>query len=205
MPVLAKGAPVGLAETIDQMIQVLGDSPEDSALGGAGHTDVTAAIPLFSFGAESVQDGFSLEDAEPFGWRSLLVGDDGSQRFADVEQKRDGTFRYSRITSSPFVEQMIVAAGLIEHERSETDAELRIIEAPDLRLAALWIAGEKNEFIPFEGARTEMISEDEFRELVEHRAHELIDSFIEVGESVQEEHGGESMDEQHKGQLAADE
>lgn len=203
MPIRAQAAPSAVAETIDEMMRTLSGAGDASALGGAMQADATDALRLFSFGAESVGDGFSVDDAHQFGWRSVVISADGTQTFADVRQGSEGV-SFSKVTQSPFVGKMIEAAHLVEQERAGADAELRVIEAPDLRISALWIAGETNEFVPFEGAPTTMLSEDQFRELVDRTAYEALQAFS-LERQEQQEPGQEQIQNLESGQMSGEE
>ena len=73
-----------------------------------------------------------------------------------------------------------------------------------MRLSALWIAGETNEFVPFEGAPTTMLSEDQFRELVDRTAYEALRAFS-LERQEQQEPGQEQIQNLESGQMSGEE
>lgn len=150
MPIRLTEVPPQVAEEIESALVRLHEArltlePEASA-----PVAMTAAVPLHSAPSDQVAEGNWLSGARQFGWRSLLEFADGSVGYADVEQTGD-RFDFARTSRGARATALVEAAAGLGDDIGLPDTELRIVEAPEVRLSAIWLAGEEDLFIPFQG------------------------------------------------------
>ncbi len=205
MAIHRRHSPGGVEQAIQKMVNALDAPISSSALGGMAAREMTEALPLYSFGKEDLIRGFDAENTGQYGWRSIVISGSGIKSFADIKNKNAGELiEPSKLTRGSLVDDMIAAAQLAERERPEANAELRVIESESLRLGALWLAGESNEFIPYEGAALKLLSEAEFRELAESMLRNSIKAFASSDEDTGVSESDSSNPEEGQGASAND-
>jgi hypothetical protein len=180
MTITRREAPSEVGDALAIALGDLATSSSLDALGGGPSSSLTAPIPLYS----ASRAGFPaspLEELPQFGWRAIALDSQGEKGFADVEQRQEGLV-FSRLLKGPQVDAFVEAAHFAEGEESHLeDVELRIIEAPDLRVAAIWLfgQGQESKFIPYQGHVPELMSEGGFRKLLAKRREQVRQAFDE--------------------------
>ncbi|MEU4780409.1 hypothetical protein [Micromonospora sp. NPDC023633] len=103
--------------------------------------DLNTPHQVFTLGLDVVTAGGGLDQAQPVGWRFLVV--DGGQLIASAEtaEKPDGTHEVAQFTEGPFVAATDKALK-IAHRLPQVAAasfELRLLRVPALYVMALWL------------------------------------------------------------------
>lgn len=124
-------------------------APPDPMAGGAV---VDLYEPLGVYGlsrADFRASGFAA--ATRTGWRYIVAHPDGEQTsYVDVSSD-DARTRFSKAATNENANALVRAATEAERlaEPLPGDCELRVIEIPELKVAALWIVHQNAIFIPF--------------------------------------------------------
>ncbi len=142
-------------------------------LGGAMPIELTEALPLYGVDTDHLLRGQGTAALVQVGWRSIVTDDKGQRLFADVDGV-DSDAQFARVAAGPAIGRLIERAELSERELAggEAELELRLFESPQLKIAALWLAGPTTWFLPYSGSNTKILSEDAFLELLTERARE---------------------------------
>jgi hypothetical protein len=148
------GPPGGAAVLGQAVSHLMSRTPALAPLGGTP-TQASQPIEVFTVRLDDIKDDKFLSAARPFGWRYLIVG----QRpvaIADVTAGTGGGAAFSRLTHGEIAERLGEALDLAAHlyDTDPMALEARILEIPPLYLAAVWLHGARDIFIPFlEGNR----------------------------------------------------
>lgn len=137
--------------------------------------EMSEPLPLYCVNTELLDQHASARDRRiaalltQIGWRSVVTTQGGEPSLADVKAK-DDELRFARVVSGERVSAMISAAAACDGFADDADYELRIVESPSLKIAAIWLAGETPLFMPFAGLPQAPISETEFIRALTARA-----------------------------------
>jgi len=117
-----------------------------AALRGAPST--TTAIPLYILGRGDVSLGDPFSVAKQIGWRYLLVGGDAPGLVSVSTRK--GHLEFAGVSSGLLAQRLLDAATLADQDLDPQaqSYELRLLDAPSLRMLAVWLRGPSSVFIP---------------------------------------------------------
>lgn len=112
--------------------------------------EVAAPHPVYFVGTYDVAAGRLLAAATLVGWRYILLAGERSILAAEVSYDREGgQLEFSHTNDGPLVagtlEGVWVSEGL--KEVRDADFELRLLEIPDLSIAALWLHAEGQDLL----------------------------------------------------------
>jgi len=145
---------------------------------------MTTPLPLYSFGVDDAEKGIQTAEIPQSGWRGLVVTTDGDQTFADLRVEDGANVAYSKVTRGATVDQYLRSAAVVQATPENEDLELRVIESESLKIAAFWLHGQGDVFVPFEGAEAIPLTEAQFSELISQRAQlvrERWNSVVQLG------------------------
>lgn len=133
--------------------------------GGAAATPVKAsdALPVHLVGLGAA------EDYPRTGWRTIITRGE-EIGVADLDEAGEDKLAFAGLAWGPGAERLAAAAALAEAVARNDDYEVKIVESPALKLAAIWLSGADTRFIPYLGvSRMAALSADEFKSLVAER------------------------------------
>lgn len=115
-------------------------------LGGAPQAG--SPLPVYCLGLADAASAAPLARAIAVGWRYPIVGG-ANAGLANLEPAEDG-YAFAGVSHGAFAARLVQAAYLAEEALGTTDAayEPRLLEVPALGLAALWLNGPDDRFIP---------------------------------------------------------
>lgn len=166
-----------IADALEDLSVIRGDIDE---LGG-GPVDISQAIAFYVIGLSSIRDSQRvLQEAQFAGWRYLIEPTDaGTFSYADVVRE-DNVARFVELSRNRNADSLAEAAHLAESVavRIEGDCEFRIVDAPAVKLACVWLLGKQQFFIPFidgfrdSELRMSVLSEESYLAELRRRANE---------------------------------
>jgi hypothetical protein len=133
------------------MRHLLRTQPSADAPVMAGSVPVTSQpMPVFTLKLNDIQQGEFSKTAEQTGWRYLVVNGDASVGLADLKRS-DGGSEFSGLTKGPIVKNFEDAVELADknYAKDRSNYELRVLEIPAVNVAAVWLHGDKDVFIPY--------------------------------------------------------
>jgi hypothetical protein len=150
---LRADAPRDGAKVIGKAVRDLGLFSSDDPLAGGAALDLSKPIPIYRLKLDDLREYgvASLDKAEMVGWRYLLETEGGGEvSYVDLHERNNDT-RFSSIARNPNAAALLEAAGLAERAAKplEGDCELRAIEVPAAKVAALWIVHATASFVPY--------------------------------------------------------
>ncbi|HEX8223910.1 MAG TPA: hypothetical protein VF605_08855 [Allosphingosinicella sp.] len=156
-----------------------------------------APIPLYHADARALLDGAGFSALTPVGWRTIVL-DGKTASFLDVEGL--DAPRFARRTTGAAVDRFIEAAALADPARDEAAAyELRIVESLCLKVAALWLAGQADRFLPYSGLSMEPLPAGEFLRQLRDRALRQRDAFERAEARIRAETAGDRSAPESRG------
>lgn len=123
-----------------------------SEQGAPAPISISPPVRLLSVAGDQVAEGGWLGAARQHGWRAVVEFEGGLFGLIDVED-RDGALEFTRLSTGARTEATLAAAAMLTGKDEELEAELAMIEAPEVRLSAIWLRsdGDQDLFLPFEG------------------------------------------------------
>jgi len=115
---------------------------------------ITQPLPLYSLQLDDIVDEDFPQRVRFVGWRYLVI-DSGSIAAADVGPVGD---KFHRLMHGRHAAYLMSAVKFAEDNfgTATDDYKLRILEIPVLYVAALWLLGSDDKFIPFLDASQEV-------------------------------------------------
>lgn len=150
MPISRINAPDGVDRMVDNALAGLGSLSGAVGLGAeASGLSAVEAIPIY--GADP--DADLLADIETglrlYGWRSLVSDANGQIVAVDISDT-DGDLRAERVYSGVGLERLVKVATFAAKYSDKGDFTLKLVEMPDIKLAALWLDdAESSLFFPY--------------------------------------------------------
>ena len=116
---------------------------------------ITQPLQVFLLQLDDIVDENFPERAKPVGWRYLILDPD-SVAAADVGLEGDV---FHRLMHGRHAERLLNATRFAgdKFAKDPDDYDLRILEIPSLYVAALWLQGPKDIFVPFADAALENV------------------------------------------------
>jgi hypothetical protein len=193
MTIKTRKAPAWGAEVLTQGLRDL-SSPGDarSMLGGVMAGQAAQPIPVYTIGLTDLAAEAPLERVHQTGWRYLIYGpdtvsiadltDDGAGGGASPEPQFGGLYVGER------AKRLNLALTYAEENYQAQKAvyEVRILEAPALYTAAIWLAGSHSVFIPFllsgKLCEIESVGEEQFLSDLKQKAKTQLEFLRRDGE-----------------------
>lgn len=158
MPIRRAAAPIAGSSTVSRAVHHLRRSNKPF-----GHLQlrsepvepkITQPLQLFTLQLDDIVDEHFPQRARFAGWRYLVI-DSGSIAAADVGPVGD---KFHRLMHGRHAAHLMSAAKFAEDNfaTAADEYELRVLEIPVLYVAALWLKGAENKFIPFLDASQEV-------------------------------------------------
>lgn len=151
MLIRSPGAPADGVSTIGPAVAHLMSRGPDAlpAMGGAAPV-ATQPLRLFGLRLDQIKDDSFLNSATPIGWRYLIVSN-GPIAVADVKagSGQQGS-NFHRLIRGELAQRLDKASELAQkrYANDPDSFEVRILEIPSLYMAALWLHGQRDVFIP---------------------------------------------------------
>ncbi|HEX5258711.1 MAG TPA: hypothetical protein VFW35_08010 [Sphingomicrobium sp.] len=142
-------------------------------LAGAMPEHISDPIPLYRVDLDALKEAGDELPVHQQGWRTLLIAPVGGARAADVRGV-DSELSFARLASGPGIDAMLAAAQEAEAAAAvDAKQEIRLIESDALKVAALWVHGEKSFVRPYLGLRPDHYSEGRFRAVLAERLKQI--------------------------------
>lgn len=139
--------------------------------GGPGAMSASGnAVPVYTIAMGDVLGADYLDQAKPVGWRHIVKQSE-ELGVADLKDTDEGP-RFMGLTWGPLAANFAQAASLAEElADGPGEFEARVIEAPSLNVAAIWLEGPTPHIIPYAGFGVgARLSVDEFQQQLMKRA-----------------------------------
>lgn len=169
--------PTTPSSVLHAIASALRDQPPAASGAAWGAERISDPLPLYGVNTAALVDGDRDEIFTFYGWRAL-VETDGAIRFVDVEFQEEEP-RVTRIVAGGAVGAILEAGERAAEQIDSNEAyELRMIEAPAVKTAALWLAGQSGEFICYSEAGVRAFDEAGFIELLRSRAEGVRAAYV---------------------------
>lgn len=153
MPIVLRGdAPRDGAQAITSALNDLATFPAaDSALGGAA-IDLSQPIAVYRLGLEDIApDASTLATATLISWRYLMEsGGNGEIAYADVTQQQNVS-KLASLSKNENAAALLRAAQVAQDAAAALphNVEIRTLEVPAVKLAAVWLSNSTHLFVPY--------------------------------------------------------
>jgi hypothetical protein len=144
-----------LAAVTQALADLSNRSDRRNALGGRQTLSASQGLPIYVLELDHIGRQGETDKARFVGWRVIVFDEQGMALADSVDTTGEGAAAtFSRLVRGPLVESLIQAGEVAQAAANAVeDFEPRVLEAPALHTAALWLVGNHEQlFIPYQGA-----------------------------------------------------
>jgi hypothetical protein len=144
-------APTDGPEAVAKALTDIGVVPVVDSESGGGSLDISRPLAVYHMDTHQGSTQSALELATMSGWRYIIDGTTGNDvAYADVAVD-DAKSGFSSLSRNANAAALLEAAHLAQAaaEGLAGECEVRCLEIPAAKLAALWIVHDKQLFIPY--------------------------------------------------------